>query len=101
MELSTTTEPESDALWRVCVAMDRLLSLLPIGPRAMEAQGVGAVAAAAAAVPPPPALASRPEDLAVQEDIDEVLEYHRTHRPKNTARNCGPKQKEWKVRPYS
>ena len=99
MELSTTTEPESDALWRVCVAMDRLLSLLPIGPRAMEAQGVGVVAAAA--VPPPPALVPRPEDLAVQEAIDEVLEYHRTHRPKNTARNYGPKQKEWKVRPYS
>lgn len=28
---------------------------------------------------------------------DETLEYHRTHRPPNTARNYAPKQQEWKV----
>src|SRR5258708_30992319 len=28
---------------------------------------------------------------------DETLEYHRTHRPPNTARNYAPKQKEWKA----
>jgi hypothetical protein len=101
-----TTGP--DALWRVCEAMDRLLSLLPTGPRAAGA--LEPLAAAAALLPPlplpPPPLppapavappAPRPEDLAVQEALDEVLEYHRTHRPKNTARNYGPKQKEWKV----
>lgn len=29
---------------------------------------------------------------------DEILEYHRTHRPANTTRNYVPKQKEWRVR---
>ena len=28
---------------------------------------------------------------------DETLEYHRTHRPPNTARNYAPKQREWKA----
>jgi hypothetical protein len=28
---------------------------------------------------------------------DETLEYHRTHRPPNTARNYTPKQREWKA----
>ena len=93
-----TTGP--DALWRVCEAMDRLLSLLPTGPRAAGA--LEPLAAAVALLPPPPPLllplapavaplAPRPEDLAVQEALDEVLEYYRTHRPKNTARNYGPK----------
>jgi hypothetical protein len=100
-----TTEP--DALWRVCEAMDRLLSLFPTGPRAAGAlEPLAAAAALLLPPPPPPPLppapavappAPRPEDLAVQEALDEVLEYHRTHRPKNTARNYGPKQKEWKV----
>jgi hypothetical protein len=81
--------------------MDRLLSLLPTGPRAASA--LEPLAAAAALLPPLPLapavapLAPRPEDLAVQEALDEVLEYHRTHQPKNTARNYGLKQKEWKV----
>jgi hypothetical protein len=39
----------------------------------------------------------RDEDLAVQRAIDEVLEYHRTHRPKNTTKNYEPKQREWKA----
>jgi hypothetical protein len=107
-----TTGP--DALWRVYEAMDRLLSLLPTGPRAAGALEPLAAAAALPPppLPPPPLLplplppapvpavappAPRPEDLAVQEALDEVLEYHRTHRPKNTARNYGPKQQEWKV----
>jgi hypothetical protein len=29
--------------------------------------------------------------------MDEVLEYHHTHRPKNTSRNYEPKQKEWRA----
>jgi hypothetical protein len=80
-----TTGP--DALWRVYEAMDRLLSLLPTGQRATGA--LEPLAAAAALLPPPPlppplALAvappaPRPEDLAVQEALDEVLEYYRTH----------------------
>jgi len=36
-------------------------------------------------------------DLEVQRALDEVLEYHRTHRPKNTTKNYEPKQREWKV----
>jgi hypothetical protein len=78
------------------------LSLLPIGPRA-----AGALEPLAAAVvlllllllllPPVPVvapLALRPEDLAVQEALDEVLKYYHTYRLKNIARNYGPKQKE-------
>jgi hypothetical protein len=78
------------------------LSLLPTGPRAAGA--LEPLAAAAALLPPPlpplplaPAVAPpapQPEDLAIQEALDEVLEYHRTHQPKNTAQNYGPKQKE-------
>jgi len=82
---------ETDALLRtaaalilsVDTAMDRLLSLLPAASRA-----------------PAPALepeTDRAEDIAVQQALDEVLEYHRTHRPKNTAKNYEPKQREWKV----
>jgi hypothetical protein len=41
--------------------------------------------------------APRLEDIAIQKALDEVLEYHRVHRPKNTTKNYEPKQKEWKV----
>ena len=37
------------------------------------------------------------EDLAITQAMNEVLEYKRTHRPKNTTRNYKPKQKEWTV----
>jgi hypothetical protein len=60
--------------------MDRLLSLLPTASRA-----------------PAPTLEPEPdraEDIAIQQALDEVLEYHRTHRPKNTAKNYKPKQRE-------
>jgi hypothetical protein len=66
-----TTEP--DALWRVYEAMDRLLSLLPIGPRAAGA--LEPLAAVVALLPLPLPLlplalvvappAPRPEDLAI------------------------------------
>jgi hypothetical protein len=39
----------------------------------------------------------RKEDLAVEEGVNEVLAWARVHRPKNTARNYLPKQREWKV----
>jgi len=29
--------------------------------------------------------------------MEQVMEYHRTHRPPNTARSYDPKQEEWKV----
>ena len=51
--------------------MDRLLSFLP----------------ASAKQPPEAVEGPRAEDLEVQQAIDEVLEYHSTHRPKNTTRN--------------
>jgi hypothetical protein len=57
---------------------------------------------AAPAGPPEPEPEPEPdraEDLAIQQALDEVLEYHRTHRPKNTAKNYEPKQREWKVGP--
>jgi hypothetical protein len=83
--------PETDALLRIATAlilsvdraMDRLLSLLP-------------TAAKAPAPAPEPEL-DRAEDIAIQQALDEVLEYHRTHRPKNTTKNYEPKQREWRV----
>jgi hypothetical protein len=35
--------------------------------------------------------------IAIQQALDEVLEYDRTHRPKNTTKNYEPKQREWRV----
>lgn len=67
--------------------MERLLSFLPSSSK----QPLEAEAEAVAVAGP------RAEDLEVQRAIDEVLEYHRTHRPKNTAKNYLPKQREWKV----
>jgi hypothetical protein len=61
--------------------MDRLLSFLPAGAKE----------------PPEAVEGPRAEDLEGQRAVDEVLEYHRTHRPKNTTRNYLPKQREWKA----
>jgi len=54
---------------------------------------IGCEPSATPAGPPDP----REIDLRVQKAIDEVLEYHQTHRPKNTSKNYLPKQKEWMV----
>ena len=67
--------------------MDRLLSLLPTASRVL----------AIAPEPEPKPEPDRAENIAIQQALDEVLEYHRTYRPKNTAKNHKPKQKEWKV----
>src|ERR1700733_10769951 len=83
--------PETDALLRIATAlilsvdraMDRLLRLLPT--------------AAKAPAPASEHELDRAEDIAIQQALDEVLEYHRTHRPKNTTKNYEPKQREWKV----
>jgi hypothetical protein len=88
--------PETDPLARIATAlilgvdaaMDRLLSLLPTA------------STTPAPVPEPgrpEPETDRAEDIAIQQALDEVLEYHRTHRPKNTAKNYEPKQREWKV----
>jgi hypothetical protein len=85
---------EIDALLRIVAglvvsvdsAMDRLLSLLP------RTAPIQAPETAITEIEPP-----RPEDVAIQRALDEVLEYHRVHRPKNTTKNYEPKQKEWKV----
>jgi hypothetical protein len=74
------------------VVINRLLSFLPaaIGPSAVGPSATG----------PPQAPAPEPdraEDLAIQKAIDEVLEYHLTHWPRNTIRNYKPKQAEWRV----
>jgi hypothetical protein len=90
--------PETDALLRIATAiilgvdraMDRLLSLLPTAARAPTP------GPAPAPIPEPEL--DRAEDIAIQQALDEVLEYHRTHRPKNTAKNYEPKQREWKVK---
>ena len=90
---------ETDSLLRIATAlilgvdraMDRLQSLLPTANRAP------APSPAPASQPEPDPEPDRAEDIAIQQALDEVLEYHRTHRPKNTAKNYEPKQKEWKV----
>ena len=85
--------PETDALLRIATAlilgvdkaMDRLLSLLPTAPR------TPAPALNSKPEPEPEPEPDRAEDIAIQQALDEVLEYHRTHRPKNTAKNYEPK----------
>jgi hypothetical protein len=82
--------PETDSLLRIASrAMDRRLNLLPTASKAPAPEPEPE--------PEPLPEPHRAEDLAIQEALDEVLEYHRTHRPKNTTRNYGPKQREWKV----
>ena len=88
--LMDSRSPETDALLRIAITliiMNKLLSLLPTASKARTAP------LAPLAAPAP----TRAEDIAIQQALDEVLEYHRTHRPKNTAKNYKPKQKEWKV----
>ena len=90
---------ETDSLLRIATAlilgvdraMDRLQSLLPTANRAP------APSPAPAPRPDPDPEPDRAEDIAIQQALDEVLEYHRTHRPKNTTKNYEPKQREWKV----
>jgi hypothetical protein len=90
---------ETDSLLRIATAlilgvdraMDRLQSLLPTAARAP------APSPAPAPRPAPQPDPSRAEDVAIQQALDEVLEYHKTHRPKNTVKNYEPKQREWKV----
>ncbi len=36
-------------------------------------------------------------DLLVEQVLHEILEYHYTHRHKNTTKAYAPKQKEWQV----
>jgi hypothetical protein len=86
--------PETDMLLRVTAALflgvkraiDRLLSLLPAASRAP--------APPLTPEPEPEPEPDRAKDIAIQRALDEVLEYHRTHWPKNTAKNYEPKQRE-------
>ena len=48
----------------------------------------------------PGAPLSQEVEARIEAAIGETLEYHRTYRPPNMARNYGPKQKEWTVSPY-
>jgi hypothetical protein len=41
--------------------------------------------------------ARRPEDVAVDESVREVMAQARAQRPRNTTRNYLPKQKEWRA----
>jgi hypothetical protein len=60
--------------------MDRLLSFLPTASRALVI------------APEPEPEPDKAEDIAIQQALDKVLEYHRTYRPKNTAKNYKLKQ---------
>jgi len=73
---------------------------------ARTARGLASTAFAAASATAGPAAASAglavdPLAQEIQARIlaarEETLEYHRTHRPPNTARNYAPKQREWKA----
>ena len=46
---------------------------------------------------PPAAPLTQELQARIEVARDETLEYHRTHRPPNTARNYAPKQREWKA----
>jgi hypothetical protein len=90
---------ETNALLRIATAfivsveraMDRLLSLLPTASKALKVPTAPAAPVPALAPEPEP---DRAEDIAIQQALDEVLEYHGTHRPKNTTKNYEPKQQE-------
>src|ERR1700729_4246317 len=105
---------ETDGLLRISAAvllgvdraMDRLLSLLPTASRALVLTPEPTTPTPEPTTPTPEPTTPTPEpdraeDIAIQHALDEVLEYHRTHRPKNTAKNYEPKQREWKVSPGS
>ncbi|RFU24479.1 hypothetical protein B7463_g11858, partial [Scytalidium lignicola] len=88
---------EADALLRIATtlilsvdkAMDQLLSLLPtaawppaqLGPKLSPE-------------PEPEPKPDQAEDITIQQALDEVLEYHKTHRPLNTAKSYELKQRE-------
>ena len=55
------------------------------------------VAPATTTTAPPAAPLSQELQARIQAARDETLEYHRTHRPPNTARNYAPKQREWRA----
>jgi len=46
------------------------------------------------------ALLARQIETRIQATVNDVLEYHRTHRPANTTKNYLPKQREWQVSCY-
>src|SRR5271155_85190 len=50
-----------------------------------------------APIGPPAAPLTQELQARIEAARDETLEYHRTHRPANTARNYAPKQREWKA----
>ncbi|EED13539.1 hypothetical protein TSTA_097950 [Talaromyces stipitatus ATCC 10500] len=87
-EIDALSRIAAGLIVRVDYAMDRLLSLLPrTAPLQIQVPNI-----ATTKIEPP-----RPEDIAIQKALDEVLEYHRVHWPKNTTKNYEPKQKEWKA----
>jgi hypothetical protein len=57
----------------------------------------GTPAPAPAPAPAPPLVLSQEIQARIEAARDETLEYHRTHRPPNTVRNYGPKQREWRT----
>ena len=90
---------ETDLLLRIATAlilgvdraMDRLLSLLPMAARACAPSPAPAPASCPDPDSDPEPEPDRAEDIAIQQALDEVLEYYRTHRPKNTVKNYKPK----------
>jgi hypothetical protein len=64
--------------------------LRPMPPTPGDAGDATAAAAATGAT------LSHEVEARIQAAINKTLEYHRTHRPPNTARNYAPKQREWK-----
>ncbi|KAF7125749.1 hypothetical protein CNMCM5793_002042 [Aspergillus hiratsukae] len=85
-EIDALLRSVADLVVSINSVMDRLLSLLP-RTAPIQAPEIAA----------PEIEAPRPEDISIQRALDEVLEYHRVHRPKNTTKNYEPKQKEWKA----
>ena len=84
-EITTMTAILAEALLQSArTARDLLTPLVPATPP---------TAPVVAPVPP----LTQELQARIQAARDETLEYHRTHRPPNTARNYAPKQKEWKA----
>jgi hypothetical protein len=79
------------------ILADTLLQSARVARDLLTPRVVVAPTAAPTAIATPAAPLTLELQARIQAARDETLEYHRTHRPPNTARSYAPKQKEWRT----